>query len=92
MATATLVPLGRGRPTVATLSQSLDGARRVNANLRDEVRALRHEGAAFAVDVRAHAYRVYLAAQSDRPDLALHEAGAIVMAADRHLRQRGGTA
>jgi hypothetical protein len=92
MVTATLAPLGRGRPTVATLSHSLDAARRVNANLRDEVRALRHEGADFAADVRAHAFRVYYAAQNERLDVALHEAGAIVTAADRHLRQRGGTA
>ena len=59
------------------------------ADLVDEIGSLRREGIDFATEVRAHACRVHLAAVSDRPDLALHEAAAIVSAADRHLRQRG---
>lgn len=92
MAVAIAPARGRGRPSAVDLTASLDASRRVNSNLRDEVRALTREGVEFASDVRAHALRVHLAAVSDRPDLALHEAAAIVTAAERHLRQRGGVA
>lgn len=81
-----LTPGSRGVPAMVTIRET------VLNDLHDEVRALRREGAEFATEVRAHAYRVHLAAVSDRPDLALHEAAAIVTAADRHLRQRGGAA
>lgn len=90
--TAAVAGAIRGRPSAADLATSLDAARRVNANLRDELRATRREGVEFATEVRAHAARVYLAAQSDRLDLALHEASVIGALADRHIRQRGGRA
>lgn len=89
---APVLPARRGRPSAATLAASLDASRRVNANLRLELRAQHAEGRAFAEEVRAHANRIHLAVVSDRPDLALHEAGTIAMLADRHARQRGGSA
>lgn len=84
----------RGRPSIAGLTESLGKARSVNVTLREELRAHLRESAAFAEDVRAHANRVWLATTGERPDLAAHEAAAIVMAADammdaadRRLRQ-----
>ncbi len=90
--TAAIAGAVRGRPSAAMLAERLDRSRRVNVDLRMELRAERREGAVFATEIRAHAARIYLAAQSDRPDLALHEAGVIGALADRHLRQRGGAA
>ena len=75
----------RGVPATVTV-------RRAHAEaLETEVTALAAESRDFAAAVRAHAYRLYLAAEADRLDLALHEAAAIVTAADRHLRQRGAS-
>lgn len=90
--TAAVAGAVRGRPRSTDLAASLDAARRINANLRDELRADRREGVTFAENVRAHANRVFLAAVADRPDLAAHEGAAIVALADRHLRQRGPAA
>lgn len=84
----------RGRPvtTVAGLTRSLERARLVNVDLRSRLLADRLESDAFATEVRARALRVHLATTAERPDLAAHEAGAIVVAADRRLRQIGGIA
>lgn len=90
--TAAIAGAVRGRPSNSALVQSLAASRQINSDLRMELRVERHEGTAFATEVRAHAARIWLAAQSDRLDLALHEAGAISVLADRHLRQRGGAA
>ena len=57
--------------------------------LEAELSAQRAESVDFATEVRAQALRVGYAARADRLDLAVHCAGAIVDAADRHLRQRG---
>jgi hypothetical protein len=90
--TAAIAGAVRGRPSAARLADSLAASRRINTDLRMELRVERHEGAQFATEVRAHAARIYLAAQSDRLDLALHEASVIGALADRHLRQRGSAA
>ncbi len=90
--TAAVAGAIRGRPSNQGLAASLDASRRINANLRLELRIEHAEALAFADAVRAHAMRVYLAAVADRPDLAAHEGAAIVALADRHLRQRGGAA
>lgn len=81
----------RGRPvtTVAGLARSLERARLVNADLRSRLLVEHRESAAFATEARAHALRVHLATTAERPDLAAHEAAAIVTAADRRLRQLG---
>lgn len=81
----------RGRPasTVAGLTRSLERSRAVNHDLRSRFRAHLHDEQEFASEVRAHAHRIHLATVADRPDLALHEGGAIVAAADRRLRQIG---
>lgn len=55
-------------------------ARRID---RDETRSA-------LIEIRTHARRVHLAVRAERPDLALHSAGAIVTLADRRLRQIGG--
>lgn len=79
----------RGRPSTGDLADRLTLSRRVNANLRDELRATHREAVDFAENVRAHGNRIHLAVTSERPDLALHEGAAIVARADRFLRQRG---
>lgn len=88
--TAEVARVGRGRPSAMALTASLDAARRINSNLRDELRAERSEGRELIEEIRAHASRVHLAVVADRADLALYEAGAVVALADRYLRQRGG--
>lgn len=82
----------RGRPatTVTGLVRSLERARIVNADLRSRMAADTRESALFATEARARALRVHLATTAERPDLAAHEASAIVAAADRRLRQIGG--
>lgn len=88
--TAAIAGAVRGRPSNSALSDSLDRARQVNVNLRDELRAERLEGRLFAEEVRAYASRIDLAVRADRPDLALHLGASIVALADRRLRQLGG--
>lgn len=78
-----------GRPTNSALSDRLERAQNAIQTLRENLRAQADESADFAMDVRAHARRMHYATIAERPDLALHEAAAIVAAADRHLRQRG---
>lgn len=82
--------MGRPATTVAGLSRSLERARLVNADLRSRLLAELQESAAFATEARARALRVHLATTAERPDLAAHNAAAIVTAADRRLRQIGG--
>jgi hypothetical protein len=81
----------RGRPatTVAGLSRSLERSRLVNHDLRSRMRAEIVADTTYVEDVRARAYRIHLAITADRPDLALHEASAIVVASDRRLTQLG---
>lgn len=81
---------GRPATTVAGLSRSLERARLVNADLRSRLLAERRDSMDFAVDVRARARRVHMATVADRADLALHEASAVVSAADRRIRQLEG--
>lgn len=87
MTAAAVFPV-EGRPSVPRLQASLERARLVNVSLREQLRAERLEGRELATEVRARAHRMHLATVADRPDLALHEAGAVVAAADRFLRQR----
>ena len=42
--------------------------------------------------ISRHANHIHLAVTAERPDLALHSAGAIVSLASRRLRQIGGDA
>jgi hypothetical protein len=81
----------RGRPatTVAGLTRSLERSRLVNHDLRSRFRSHLRDEYDFATEVRARAHRIHLAIVADRPDLALHEGGAIVAAADRRIRQLG---
>lgn len=81
----------RGRPvtTVAGLTRSLERSRTVNHDLRSRLRAELREDYEFATEVRARARRIHLAVAADRPDLALHEGGALVAAAERRLAQLG---
>lgn len=55
-----------------------------------EGRARRHEDREAWGRVRTHARHIHLAVVADRPDLALHSAGAIVSLAERRLRQLDG--
>ena len=81
----------RGRPpsTAEGMARSLERARLVNHDLRSRFRTHLSDELEFATEVRARAHRLHLAIVADRPDLALHEGGAIVAAADRRLRQLG---
>ena len=54
-----------------------------------ERRVKRHETVTTLHAIRRHAGHIHLAVRADRPDLALHSAGAIVSLADRRLRQLG---
>lgn len=56
-----------------------------------EARIRRTEEAAAWALARSHADRIHLAVVADRPDIADHSAGAIVVLADRRLRQIGGS-
>ncbi len=58
--------------------------------IRLESRVSRDETSAVLIDIRRHARRIHLSVVAERPDLALHSAGAIVTLADRRLRQIGG--
>jgi hypothetical protein len=82
--------MGRPATTVSGLTRSLERSRLVNASLREQLRAERLEALELATEARARAHRMHLATVAERPDLALHEAGAIVTVADRFLRQRSG--
>lgn len=82
-------PRGRGRPSNAGLSRSLERARLVNADLRSRIRAELLEDFAYTEEVRARANRIHLAITAERPDLAMHEAGAIAAASNRRLVQLG---
>lgn len=60
--------------------------------LRDlelELQAERLESLAFAEEVRAQACRLDLTVRAERPDLALHIGGHLVVLADRRIRQLG---
>lgn len=86
--TAPIVGAMRGRPSVDGLSVQLARARLTSSGLRENLRVEKAEGIELAAAVRAHARRMHLAVVADRSDLALHDAAAIVAAADRFLRQR----
>lgn len=86
---ASLPVRGRGRPSATQLAASLDASRRVNGDLRLELRAVRDESRVFAEEARALANRVHLATVADRPDIALDCAGSLVVAADRQLTRLG---
>jgi hypothetical protein len=81
----------RGRPatTAQGLARSLERARIVNHDLRSRFGTHMRDEYDFASEVRARAHRIHLAIVADRPDLALHEGGAMVAAADRRIRQIG---
>lgn len=87
--TAAVAGAVRGRPSATSLAESLELSRRINANLRDELRAERREGRVFAEEVRALASRIDLAVRADRLDLAQHIGGALAVTADRRIRQIG---
>lgn len=57
--------------------------------IRLESRVRRDETVAVLRDIRRHAGHIHLAVRADRPDLALHKAGAITSLANRRLRQLG---
>jgi hypothetical protein len=59
--------------------------------VRLESRVRRDETVRTLTHIRTHARHIHLAVVADRPDLALHSAGAIVSMADRRLRQLGGS-
>lgn len=87
--TAALRTVPRGRPSAADLTASLEAARRVNVNLRAELHAERAESIEFAEFVRGCGIQAYGATVTGNLDKIAHEAAAIVVKADRHLRQRG---
>lgn len=84
-----VAPRGRPATTVNGLSVQLARSRMTSSGLRENLRVEKTEAAELATTVRAHARRMHLAVVADRVDLALHDAAAIVAAADRFLRQRG---
>lgn len=86
------LPRHRGRPSNHELAARVDRQVRLLAAAREERVALRAECRALASEVRAAGRRIEYAIAADRPDVALHVAGALVALADRHDRQRGGTA
>lgn len=70
-------------------------AERIDRRTRGEL--VRLEGRVSRIEerdawtqVRRHAGHIHLAVRAERPDLALHGAGAIAVLADRRLRQLGG--
>lgn len=66
--------------------------RRTATELRAiEGRAHRDDDMAFATAVRLHGRRVHYALVAERLDLVEQSAGAIVVLADRRLRQLGGS-
>jgi hypothetical protein len=79
----------RGRPSNSALSDRLERAQETIRRLRENLQAQADESVDFALDVRIHGRRLHYATLAERPDIALHEAAAIVDAAERHLRQRG---
>lgn len=64
--------------------------RSVRDVVRIESRVRRSEERHAWTTVRRHAGHIHLATVAERPDIALHAAGAIVSLADRRLRQLGG--
>jgi len=84
--TAALLEAARGRPSVSNLQDSLDRARQLNNDLRDELRADRAEDREFAETV-ADSVR-FIEAYYDRPQVVMQHAGRIGHAAERFLRQR----
>lgn len=83
------VAMGRPATTVDGLSVQLARARMTSSGLQENLRVEKAESIDLASTVRAHARRMHLAVVAERPDLALHDAAAIVAAAARFLRQRG---
>ena len=92
MTAPALATARRGRPSAADLGASLAASRQVAMTLREKLRADRLEDRDFAANVRGHGFRIHWALTAGSLDAAMHEAAAIVAAADRHLRQRSGGA
>jgi hypothetical protein len=68
---------------------AIDAAPRAYSTKLDRRISLAEERAAWT-HARAHAARIHLAVVADRMDMADQSAGAIVVLADRRLRQLGG--
>lgn len=83
---------GRGRPSNAELSRSLERARLVNVSLRERLRAEELEHAAFAEAVRVDLVSLRRGILLGREDLVDQAASAIGYRAARHARQRSGFA
>jgi hypothetical protein len=79
---------GRGRPSNAELTRSLERARLVNVSLREQLHAEQREGCELAEAARLEAANIRRALLADRWDLAEQAANAIGYRAARHLRQR----
>jgi hypothetical protein len=77
----------RGRPPTDPVS-ALIRARTRNVTLVGELLEERRAAVALAEEVRARGRRVHLATVAERPDIAAHEAGAILATVDRFLRGR----
>lgn len=81
------IPL-RGRPSHVAQWAELDYLRRYSADQRSEIRALRVECREFAIDVRAGAERITLAAAAGSRHAVVNEAERLGYLAERHVRQR----
>lgn len=77
--TAPVLAGTRGRPTVGSLSASLERARDVNANLRLELRAAGQE-------MRAAGHQLLYADRVGRRDLTLHTAAQLICRGERYAR------
>lgn len=86
------IPLRRGRPSGLAQRAELDHLRRLSADQRTELRALRVECREFAGEVQAGTRRITLAAAAGSRHAAINEAERLGYLAERHLRQGGGAA
>lgn len=79
---------GRGRPSNADLTRSLERARLVNISLREQLRAERAEGRDLAAHVRSRSLRTSFLVQAELLVEAHQEAVSTAAIADRFIRQR----
>lgn len=82
------VDRGRGRPSNAELTRSLERARLVNISLREQLRVERREGVELATGIRRRGLRTSALIEAGLLVEARHESLGMAAAADRHVRQR----